>query len=369
MQLVESDALNHARKLRSLAPDTNTLKHRADAYLMRLHDKRQDDDQMRRERDARRRRVAREQSESQDASAKRAALEELVDLLAKQSAEEQVVSERLWRVRQEEAVLMENRALREAQYAARRDADWTAAVGRQVAAFQDLKNKAARERAALSEEARRALDQAEALDKKRGREGVRRLTEELFDLAIKMAEYRANTDTEVPKREMAEWKNMWVAGDGAALRGEDPEADRQEAREKELVQQYLDYAGEWTRPTEEKAAADAGGGGSSAADEHGGETPLTPETEEEKKKALGDLLWEAMVTAKGETRPELRGNPRDLPVKLSVVGAPFAGKSTVVRAVADAQELLVIEPEGLVARACEAARAAGPAEESEGEEE
>lgn len=92
---------------------------------------------------------------------KRAESEALLSTLARQSAQEQQLAERLWQLGQEQEVMRESRLLREQQYAARRDQDWEETLRREFELHRSLRQQydaaAAAEKAAWleSEKARK----------------------------------------------------------------------------------------------------------------------------------------------------------------------------------------------------------------------
>lgn len=124
--------LDHMRTLRQLAPDRRDLLLQSDAYMGTLRARRREDVLVRREREARRRRMVVEQESAQLEMDRKTQLEGLMQILERQSREEQRVAERLWRVRREREVMVENRRLREEQYTERRERDWEDAIAREV---------------------------------------------------------------------------------------------------------------------------------------------------------------------------------------------------------------------------------------------
>lgn len=132
--------LEHMTKMRATAVPTGKLLQSSQGYLAGVKAQREDDVLTKREREARRRKVLVEQQQLAEAAAMAAQEDALVAMLARESAQEQALAERLWQVRQERDVMAENRTLREQQYAVRREADWEATLMRereQHAAMRD----------------------------------------------------------------------------------------------------------------------------------------------------------------------------------------------------------------------------------------
>jgi hypothetical protein len=82
---------------------------------------------------ARRRRLVVEQQSARAAAEARADGDALLDLLASKGAAEAELGARLWRLRREEGAMREARALREAEYAAAREAELAGALAREAA--------------------------------------------------------------------------------------------------------------------------------------------------------------------------------------------------------------------------------------------
>ncbi len=82
---------------------------------------------------ARRRRLLVEQQAAREAAERKAASDNLLELLAKRSGEEQKLAQRLWQLGQEREVMKANRALREQRYAERRERDWEETLQREAA--------------------------------------------------------------------------------------------------------------------------------------------------------------------------------------------------------------------------------------------
>ena len=349
--------LEHMRTLRALAPDKKGLLIQSEAYMGTLKARRREDVLVRREREARRRRMVVEQESAQLEMDRKTQLEDLMQILERQSREEQRVSERLWRVRQEKAVMYENRRLREEQYAKRREADWDEAVAREVEAMRETKDQLARLKAEELASAAEASEEARRKERRRVEADCRQLAEGICALAERCAAYREETGMLVPRKEYHEWMSLFVAGEAGrldALVTEDvvPAADGPSAVPN-VVRQYLAYEGEWDEgqvqaflpAAEEGAAAAAAKPAAEAGDLEG---PADG--------GLGSALLGALRAASApESRPALP-DLSVMPLKLAVVGAPFSGKSTVSLALAEEYGLQVIRPEALVARAIEASQ-------------
>ncbi|KAG2448325.1 hypothetical protein HYH02_006909 [Chlamydomonas schloesseri] len=331
--------LEHMEQMKSRAAATAKLLEDTAAYMRGVKDARADEVASKREREARRRKMVVEQQAAASSAERKAQMESLLTALQRQSAEEQRLAARLWQVSQEKEVMRENRLLRERQYAERRERDWEETLRREVELHRSMRETYEAE-AALEMEAWRAAQQARAEAKAAKHAAFARdVAYQLVSLAERSAEYRAATGNLVPRREWREWLTMFVAGDpqlgppappvaaeAAAAAAEMREACLRVGRA--LVDDYLACTGDWLRAE-----------GSIGHDE-----------------LLGQIVGELAVLAREPPpQPELPAI-ETLPLRLAVVGAPFAGKTCVAQELSRRYKLRVLEPEALVAEAMAAAQ-------------
>ncbi|KAG2442556.1 hypothetical protein HXX76_002642 [Chlamydomonas incerta] len=331
--------LEHMEQLKSRAAATAKLLEDTAAYMRGVKDARADEVASKREREARRRKMVVEQQAAASSAERKAQMESLLTALQRQSAEEQRLAARLWQVSQEKEVMRENRLLRERQYAERRERDWEETLRREVELHRSMRETYEAE-AALEMEAWRAAQQARAEAKAAKHAAFARdVAYQLVSLAERSAEYRSATGNLVPRREWREWLTMFVAGDPqlgppAPPVGVEAEAAAAEVREaclrvgRALVDDYLACAGDWVRT----------------------DGPIGHD------ELLGQIVGELAILAREPPpQPELPAI-ETLPLRLAVVGAPFAGKTCVAQELSRRYKLRVLEPEALVAEAMAAAQ-------------
>ncbi|KXZ56759.1 hypothetical protein GPECTOR_1g684 [Gonium pectorale] len=307
--------LEHMEELKSRAAATAKLLEDTAAYMRGVKEARAEDIASKREREARRRKLVVEQ-QAAAASAERKA-----------------------QVSQEKEVMRENRLLRERQYAERRERDWEETLRREVELHRSMREEYEAE-AALEMEAWRAAQRARAEAKAAKHAAFARdMAYQLVALAERAAEYRAATGNMVPRREWRQWLALFTAGDPALgppapPQGEVAEAEANEAREaslrlgRALIGDYLACAGDWARE----------------------EGPIGHD------EVIGELVGElAILSREPPPQPELPAI-ESLPLRLAVVGAPFAGKTSVAQELARRFKLQLLDPEVLVAEALKAAQ-------------
>lgn len=101
---LQGSPMEHMNKMRGQAVPPSKMLEGSAAYTAAVAAQRAEDVATKREREARRRKVIVEQQQAAEQAASKAAEEALVATLAKQSAEENRLSERFWQLRQEKEV-------------------------------------------------------------------------------------------------------------------------------------------------------------------------------------------------------------------------------------------------------------------------
>ena len=338
--------LEHLQNIKTKLPDARRMREEGMEYLGRMRGKRAEETAARKERERRRRKAVLEESAAQASMEEHRREAELLDSLRTGAAEEQRLAAELWKLRQEKEVMRENRAFRESQYAERRARDLEESLERNRAAGRA--DREAFEAAARDEAARLAAEAEERrqADKQAVLGMCTDLISQMAGLAERAAEYRARTDALVPRKEWREWKALFLSGEletAAPLVKEEGASPAQavelsESDESELVATTLDEAavcdylssrGEWEWP--------AG----------------VPEND-----PLGDIVYNLKL-AIAPPAPKLPvPDLSSLRCRVAVTGAPFAGAELIGKVVAEKNNMVLIEPQQLVAKAMEAARAA-----------
>ena len=336
-----STPLDHINKLRGMSIPTSKLLEGTQAYVAGVKTQRAEDVASKREREARRRRVLGEQAQIAEETARKTAEESLVTTLARQSAEEQRLAERLWQIKQEKEVMKEDRILREQQYKERRDKDWEATLMREQALHRSMTDDY-KQKAALELKAFRAAE-AERARAKTAKNSIacKEVAWQLVMLAERCIEHRSITGAaKVPIGEYRRWLALFAKGDpslGDPVIEPDPEAEEARARalqrEKILAQaaidDYITCSGDFSR------SEDQGG-------------PIGPNA------VLGEAVSFLEITCNPQVPPShLPSIP--FPIRLAVVGAPFSGKTSVSQELARRFKLQVLDIEVLVDAAVKAA--------------
>ncbi|KNC51004.1 KPL2 protein isoform 1 [Thecamonas trahens ATCC 50062] len=204
--------VEHMRRIRSMVPTRSQMEEASASYLASIQASKRDEVEARKERQKRRRKVLLEQQKAHLDMEEKRVEQLLLSKLMRQSQAEAQLAHNLLKTRYEKQVIYANRVFRESQYAARRQADFEAALERDkvlTAAAAD------RYRAQVLAEKERhaALLRANAAEKYAANYAVcEAVTHALVDLSIKVAEYRYMTDNLVPAAMMSEWVACFVAG-------------------------------------------------------------------------------------------------------------------------------------------------------------
>jgi len=391
-QLVTTDAspAEHLAKLERLLPTRKAQEVEARTYMEKLRSRRVEEQSSRKEREVRRRKLMLEQAQAQAALDERRRDELLLSKLSRQCATERELAEQLWRTRQEKEVMRENRLLREQQYEERRARDGAERRARD----RELNARAnADYKAALALEAARAaeVEAARQLVKRQTHEALcRGIATQLAALASRAVDVRASARPLLPPKVMRDWLTLFAAGVPLTRVGIDtPHADEEQGmappadappelllHESEL-DVYLEHAEEWhpealaLAPLPDELAAEVGAPGSLL------DASLVAPSEAEAGCALvGRMVLDLIETTTPPPPPPPPPVVGPSLTRLAVVGKPFAGKSLLAQALAEAFNLRVLMPQDVVqaavgaalraqaeAATAEAAAAAEPPEE------
>ncbi|KAL6765964.1 protein associated with central pair microtubule complex [Haematococcus lacustris] len=325
--------LEHQAKLRAMATSTAKLLEETAGYLAGVRAQRLDDMSTKKEREARRRRMLVEQQAAAVEAERKAEAEALLQALARQSAEEQRLAERLQQLAQEDEVMRENRLLREQQYAERRAQDWSDTLRRELELHRSQRTQYEAQAAAEMAAWRQAQQERAAAKAAKHARMAEGMAWQLVQLAERCIEFRRITGELVPRSEWRRWVAMFLASDEQLG---DPVVKEQAGSAADLalataaVADWLDCVGEWQR--------EEGEGG-----------PIGHNAR------LAAIVAELDQLAATPPEPLLLPNLADLPLKLAVVGAPFSGKTTVAQELSKRFKLQVLEPEAMVAEAMAAA--------------
>ena len=386
------DPVEHLNSMQNSLPSGEIMQHFGDRYMDKVRAKAAEERDARKEREARRHKLLVDQQRTSAAFEAKKRQDDLLNALAAMSRQETRVAARLKDLEIERETMRENRQKRNNLYESQRAADYEASLRREA-------TLAAQRRAAYKAAARAEAEDfadAELARKAAETEDVRRFCEDLVlavcGLAGRCADFREATDCEkVPRKEWREWTHLIV--EGLPLPFALPEAEEEVKEEPPEVtafdrgttKDYLTGAGEWD-PEKDEFFVEPEPEPEPELDEDGNPVePPEPEPEPEPEldadgnpivpvpdpeleelfpnTALASAVFDlSMLTLPPPEIPPTLPDLAGVRVRLAVAGAPFAGKSTAVAAIAEAQRLQIINPDILVKEAM-AEAAAWDAEE------
>eukprot|EP00736_Rhodelphis_marinus_P011983 Rmarinus@m.244 len=324
--------LEHLQELQQCLPNMNEWKDESSAYLSRVKLKQLEEKASRMQRERRRRQVLIEQRKTQRAMEEKRRQELLLQKLLKDSNDEKRIAERVASERQEKEIIKRNREHREKQYLERRQADLedrkrrNAEMGRRQ--LEEYKDKARliREQYDNSMAAMQEAARAKRTDMCRG------IVMEIVDLSIRVGDYRNFTDTLVPPKEWREWLGLFFKGfplaperpDTAVVSTEDEAAAK--IIDEDAFRCYIEALGEWGQDA----------------------------TVEDPDAVLGKIIHrlDRLVHPPDVPPPPPVFPP--YPLKIALLGKPFAGKTTVARALVEEFNLVWVSPDELVQAAVKA---------------
>mmetsp|Transcript_23743 Transcript_23743/g.58199 ORF Transcript_23743/g.58199 Transcript_23743/m.58199 type:complete len:773 (+) Transcript_23743:84-2402(+) len=372
--LTGTDPVTHLTALQRTLPDPRMMAHAGEAYLDSMKSKKAEETASRRERERRRHKLLVDQSKAGASAEAKKREDDLLATLSARSQQETRVAERLRTLESERDKMRDHRSMRDKRYEEQRAADYAAALRREaeLAAERRAAYRAVAEEEAATFAAGNKLRESSRV---LGVEGfVKKMLLAISSLAERCAEYRAASDALVPCKEYREWVQLLVAG--VPLPGGLPETEEQvmedpvevTALDKATCEDYIKGVGDWAplplppAPLAEESehAADPDAAAAAAAPVVAAapvSTGIAPNP------ALGSAVFDLSVATLPvyipPTLPDLA-----FTVRIAVAGMPFAGKSTLVAALAEAHGLAVVSPEVVVKEAV-AASAAWDAAESE----
>ena len=386
------DPVSHLNAMQNSLPNGKIMQHFGDRYMDKVRAKAADERDARKEREARRHKLLVDQQRTSAAFEAKKRQDDLLNALSAMSQQETRVAARLKDLEVERQNMRDNRTKRNTLYESQRAADYEASLRREAVL-------AAQRRAAYKAASRaEAEDFADAEQERKASEveDTRKFCEDLVlamcGLAGRCADFREASDCEkVPRKEWREWTHLIV--EGLPLPFALPEAEEEvkedppevTAFDRGTTTDYLTGAGEWD-PEKDEFFVEPEPEPEPELDEEGNPVePPEPEPEPEPEldadgnpivpvpdpelselypnvplaSAVFDLSMLTLPAPEiSPTLPNLAG----LKVRLAVAGMPFAGKSTAVAAIAEAQRLEIIHPDILVKEAM-AEAAAWDAEE------
>eukprot|EP00892_Ulva_mutabilis_P002600 jgi/Ulvmu1/12340/UM089_0024.1 len=331
--------------------------------MQRMHQRRRAEEAAVKERRVRRRRLLMQAEATADAAETDGLLNSVVQGLQRESAEEARIGARLKQLAAEEAVLVDNRNQRLAQYTERREKDWAEALAREVELSQALKAQVSDEVERERREWRRAQARRQAEKQAKHELMARGVVRDLVGLALLHAEHREQCGLQVPPKVSREWTAMFHAQD-VRLRSWDEQVDVEAAKivddtvDGATLRDYLYCEGEWDvaalaasispdRPNTTASRPSSGQTPAVAADAAAAGEPI----------GFNEPLSAAVHTVRERVHPPPAdaAPTLDLPVRIAVVGGPFCGKTTLAQGLAESYNAAVLDAEVLVNNAVQAA--------------
>eukprot|EP00798_Chlamydomonas_sp_ICE-L_P002728 gene2728-12601_t len=203
------------RLMKTMAATTGEVVEASSEYMRAVKAQKLGDMATKKEHEARRRMMLSKMAELAAESEASMQEEALSASLARQSAQEVAICERLWQLRQEKEVMQDDRAFRETQYVQRREQDALDTLEREADLHRSLREQydadAAAEAAAwLEAQGARSGDTA-----RKNADMCRDIAMQLVMLAERAGKYRAENNASVSLREYRNWLAMFRSGDPA----------------------------------------------------------------------------------------------------------------------------------------------------------
>jgi hypothetical protein len=389
------DPAAHLENMRASLPDPRALRQEGENLVKRIKATRQEEAVTRAERERRRRKLASDRDLAGSSAEARRREDELLETLAVRSKQETRVAERLRLLERERDVMRENRKDRDVRYEQQRKLDWEAQLRREAKLAAQQRAAYRLDAAASAADVDDLRTQSEIERRQDVRSFVKGTVADILALAMRCAEYREVTDKLVPRREYREWSSLVAKGETlpfALPRSETQvtEGDEQVTGGEKIVTQLdllnaMDYCrgtGDWSTPGklgDDLTPHDGGLGGregtQSAADQ---ETTEDTKADEENvdenldteganakeilpvdtsgayspNQALGSAVFQltlAALVTNFRKPPPLPDSKFD--ARLAIVGAPFSGKTTAAKKVAETHGLVLITPDDLLREA------------------
>ncbi|TPX63415.1 adenylate kinase [Spizellomyces sp. 'palustris'] len=348
------DPLNHMKMLSRTLPSIENMSKQSNDYLEKLRLRKIEDAISKRERDQRRRKRTLEEHQAQETS-DLAQLEEMaLSKLLRQSKQERRIAEQLMHVRHEREVMQENRIFREHQYSNRRQEDYENSLAREYTLCERAREEYRMQTAMQLAQHQEILAEKAAENHNKRYRVCLDIVKDIVDLSMRISEYRTlNDGKDLPRKLVDEWKLLFANGAsmdqqynpeltsdvvdsalydrdlvGDGDRSEGPREGRTISNSIKLLDEkefhdYLLGKGDWGFP---------------------GDSPLEFSPNELLAKLVDTLLD---MTAPPEPVREAVFLP-PVPLKIALIGKPFAGKKTLAKKLAAKYCLSVLSVDELV---------------------
>lgn len=312
-----------------------------DEYIGKIRKRLHEDAAAREEREKRRRKVMGEQMSAHQTQEEARREEMMVNRLMRQSQQERRIAVQLLQARHEKEIIRNNRILREQQYQERRLKDFEDALNRE-AELARLHREEYKEQIKLEQERHSTIAAQRAEERyRRHYDSCSEIVGQIVDFACKVAEYRQLTENLLPTKLMRDWKMLFVSGcllfETVARDSGDPTPEQILEEERQMLLdegdfiEYKNMVCEW-QPLETMEIT----------------APPNPNP------VVGHIIHRLYKIVHPPTPPPPPPVFPPFPIRACVLGKAFAGKSPVIKKLAQEHRLVVLCTEQLIREAVEA---------------
>ncbi|XP_063721341.1 sperm flagellar protein 2-like isoform X3 [Symsagittifera roscoffensis] len=282
-------------------------------YIRKIQQRTREDEEAKVEREKRRRKVLVDQLKAHEAQEDARREEEIVNRLMRQSQVERRIVVQLLQTRQEKAVILENRKLREQQYQERRRKEFEDALNVEAEMAKLARERYASELDEAKREHKRIMDERRRQQYEKHYTICHKVTLDIVDYACKFGEYRELTGGLVPHKLFREWTAMFL--NEVAIYPDIEEETVEDWLEKEREQllnegdftEYKLMYGEWALPDQTSLA------------------------KPKDNKVLGYIVHRLFELVYPPPLPPPAPVFQEFPIKIGIVGKAFSGKSTIIQ--------------------------------------
>ncbi|XP_076440661.1 sperm flagellar protein 2-like isoform X2 [Babylonia areolata] len=313
-----------------------------DEYIGKIRKRLNDDASAREIREKRRRKVLGEQMATHEAQEEARREEMMVSRLMRQSQQERRISVQLLQTRHEKEIIRNNRIMREQLYQERRLRDYEDALSRE-AELARLNKEEYRNQIQQEEEQHAKIAAQRAEERYRHHyNSCNDIISQIVDFACKVAEYQQLTEKHLPNKLIQDWTELFVSGCPLyeteqqesmeqIIDQSEEEEQRQGLLDEVDFKEYKAMTGEWQVPE----ASDVTGPPRS--------NPV-----------VGHIIHRLYNLVHPPTPPPPPPQYPPFPIRACVVGKLFSGKTTVIKKLAEARGLRLLEVDALVEEAVQA---------------
>eukprot|EP00833_Pecoramyces_ruminatium_P017937 jgi/Orpsp1_1/1191969/evm.model.d7180000089725.1 len=202
----------YMRMIQRKIPPIETSMKQTREYLNRIHEKKLKEDETNKEKKYRRRKILLSQQRSRKENEKTALDNFLLNQLLNESKQERRIAEQLMEIRKQKNLIYENRSKRNQQYAEKREKDYELALKREEELGKKAREEYAKESLLLKKQYDEIILNKEDEKKQETHEMINDLVWQLVDFAFKICEYKVLNDGQITKKQMNEWKILFIKG-------------------------------------------------------------------------------------------------------------------------------------------------------------